>query len=209
MRRLGPPNSAAKIWTSSTSRGQLNDLRDALDTEDLLRQFLRQLSGCMPVDVRADDVEGLDVDHQVAIKILALDGSCQLRAVRRVDLARREWCRPVRASYVTGGLARLRRSATCLFRPGSDRSCVSGQEKLLSLASKLPIDGHQELAASGHSTLEDSPDPMRPTATQGRSATSRVQRRQEALNYMRRGRSLCRRLWALPLTSSPPVEVRP
>jgi len=58
--------------------------RDALDTEHFGHQIHCQLSRFGVVDVRADDHPRVDVDHHVAVEVLAADWSLQLgvRSVR-------------------------------------------------------------------------------------------------------------------------------
>ena len=50
----------------------VHDLRDAVDGEDLLHQFLCQNTGFVGMDVDADDVAGVDVDHHVGVEVGAL-----------------------------------------------------------------------------------------------------------------------------------------
>jgi hypothetical protein len=65
----------------------MNDLRGPMDSEDHLHHLHRQLPGFRRVDMGADDVAGVNIDHHhVAVKILPLDGPGKLCDVPGVDL---------------------------------------------------------------------------------------------------------------------------
>ena len=61
---------------------------NAVDAEDFLDHFLGQGSGLVGVDVGADDVAGVDVDHHVGVEVGALDRPVELGDVPRVHLPR-------------------------------------------------------------------------------------------------------------------------
>src|SRR6266508_6245712 len=60
--------------------------RDAMDPEDLLHHLLGQHPGLMGVDVHADDVAGVDVDHHVGVVVDAPGWTGELGDVAGVDL---------------------------------------------------------------------------------------------------------------------------
>jgi hypothetical protein len=67
---------------------RVHDLGDAVDPEDSLHHLHGQNPGFGGVDVRADYESGVDIDHHVAVEVLASDRAGELGDIPGEHLAR-------------------------------------------------------------------------------------------------------------------------
>lgn len=63
----------------------MHDRLDPVDRERLAHHFFRQDGGFGDMDVRADDVAGVDVDHDVGVVVDALGRTGQHKVLSQVN----------------------------------------------------------------------------------------------------------------------------